>query len=93
MPPSIDLDKIFLNISLFIFWYSISFQSICATTFSFILNLIAVSVKLVRITVWLLRIPILTNLQSLTGQKNGREKIKLSSICGDLLWLKDLQVV
>ena len=62
MPPSIDLDKILLNISLVSLWYPISFQSICATTFSFTLNLIAVSLKLVRISVWSLRIPVLTTL-------------------------------
>ena len=93
MPLSIDLDKLLLNISLVRYWYPISFQSIFATTFSFTLNLISVSLKLVRISVWSLRIPMLTTLQSLTRQKNVQEQIKLSSICGDIVELKDLQVV
>ena len=69
------------------------FQSICATTLSVTLNLIAVILKLVRIAVWLLLIPMLTTLQSLTIRKNGQEQIKVSSICGDLVYLKDNQVV
>ena len=66
MPPSIDLDKLFLNISLVSLCYPISFQSICTTNLSLNLNLIAVSLKLVGIVVWLLRIPMLTTLRSLT---------------------------
>ena len=93
MPPSIDLDKLLLNSLLFRLWYHISFQSICATIFSFTLNLISVSLKLVIISEWLLRIPMLTTLQYLTRRKNGQEQIKLSRICGDLVELKDLQVV
>ena len=93
MPPSIDLDKILLNSSLVILWYPISFQSICATNSTFTLNLIAVSLNLVRIDVWLLRIPMLTTLQSLTQQNNVQEQIKLSSICGNLVELKNRQVV
>ena len=93
MLPSIDLDKLFLNNLLVSLWYLISFQSICAAIFSFTFNLIAVILKLVTTAVWSLCIPMLTTFQYLTRRKNGREKIKLSSICGDLVELKDRQVV
>ena len=83
--PYIDLDKLFLNILSVCLWYPISFQSICADIFLFTLNLIAVSLKLVRIAVWLLLIPMLNTLHSLDRHKNVREQIKLSSICGDLV--------
>ena len=93
MIPSIDLDKLLLNSLLVSLWYPISFQSICATILSFTLNLIAVSLKLVRVAVCSLRIPMFTTLQSLTRQKNDQDQIKLSIICGDLVVLKDLQIV
>ena len=89
----IDLDKILLNRLLVSLWYPIIFQSICAASFSFTLNLIAVSLKLVMIAVWSLCIPMLTIFQSLTRRNNCRAQIKLSSICGDLVDLKDLRVV
>ena len=93
MPPAVDLDKLLLNSSLVILWYPISLQSICAAILSFTLNLIAVSLKLVMIDVWSLRIPMLTTVQYLTRRNNDREQIKLSRICGDLVELKDSQVV
>ena len=70
MLPYIDLVKLLLNSLLVKLWYPISFQSICAAIFSFTLNLIAVSLKLVRIAVWSLHIPMLTTLQSLNRQNN-----------------------
>ena len=90
MPPYIDLGKLLLNSSLVILWHPVSFQSMCAIIFSLNFNLIAVSSKIVRIDVWSLRIPMFTNLQPLTQWKNGREQIKLSSICVYLVELKDL---
>ena len=93
MPSSIYLDKLLLNSSLVSLWYPISLQAICATTFSFTLNLIAVILKLVMIAVWLLLITMLTTLRYLTQRKNGREQINLSSICGDLVELKYHQEV
>ena len=93
MPQDIYLDKLLLNRSLVSLWYPISFQSIFDTTFSFTLNLITVILKVVMIAVWLLRIPMLTTLQSLTRRKNGRDKIKLSSKYGYQVERKDRQVV
>ena len=93
MLPYIDLDKLLLNRLLVSLWYPISFQSICAAIFSFTLNLIDVSLKLVRISICSLQITMLTTFQYLTQQKNGREQIKLYRICGDLVELKDLHVV
>ena len=93
MLPSIDLDKILLNSLLVSLWCPIILQSMCADIFSFTMDLIAVSLKLVSIDVWSLRIPMLTTLQSLTRQNNDRKQIKLSSICGYIVVLKDLQVV
>ena len=49
--------------------------------------------KVVRIAELSLCFPMWTNLQSLTRQENVREQIKLSNICGDLVELKDHQVV
>ena len=66
MLPAIDLDRLLLNISLVNLWYHISFQSVCATTFSFTLNLIAVILKVVRMDVLSLRITMLTTFQYLT---------------------------
>ena len=93
MLPYIDLDKLLLNSLLVSLWYSISFQSICADIFSFTLNLTAAILKLVKIDVWSLRIPMLTTLQSLTRRKNSQEIIQLSRLCGDLIELKDRRVV
>ena len=89
MPSYIYLDKLLLNSSLVSLWYPISFHSICSITFSYTLNLIAVILKVVRIAAWLLRIPMLTTFQSLTRRKNGQDQINLSSICGDIVELKD----
>ena len=93
MLPSTYIDRLFLNISLVILWLSIRSQYICDNIFSITLNLITVILKVVMIAVWSLRIPMLTTLQSLTRHNNGREKINLSSVCGDLVELKDRQVV
>ena len=49
--------------------------------------------KKVKMAVGLLNIPLLTTLEYLTRQKNCRDQIEFSIICGDILELKYCKIV
>ena len=51
MLPSTDIDNILLNGSLVVLWQTISFQSVYFTIFSINLDLIAVNLKVLCISV------------------------------------------
>ena len=66
MLPYIDIYRLLLNILLVVLWYPIILHLVCSTIFSVTLNITDVVLKVVRMVVPLLCIPMLTAFQYLT---------------------------